>query len=87
MTPVPPPPHVTGQLGRAAGIGAVVLAVFVAIAVAGLFLVLIGAQRSDRPAAPEHYLAPPALSTPSNPGNAVVVARPTSARRPHSTTS
>ena len=68
MTPVSPPPHVTGQLGRAAGIGAVVLAVFVAIAVAGLFLVLIGAQRSDRPAAPEHHRAPPALSTPSNPG-------------------
>jgi hypothetical protein len=46
---------VTGQRGRVAGIGAVALAVFVAIAVAGLFLVLIGARRSDRPAAPEHY--------------------------------
>ena len=42
MTPVPPPPAATGQLGRAAGIGAVALASLVAIAVAGLFLVLIG---------------------------------------------
>jgi hypothetical protein len=76
----------TGQLGRAAGIGAAALAIFVAIAVAGLFLVLIAAQRSDRPAAPEHYRAPPALSRPSNSGNPVVVARPTSARLSHSTT-
>lgn len=86
MTPVPPPPHVTGQPGRAAGIGAVALAVLVAIAVAGLFLVLIGhnpaigrpRRSTTAPASPEHT---------ERPRNAVVVARPTSARRPHSTTS
>ena len=42
----------TNQAEGAARIAAVVLAVFVAIAVAGLFLVLIGADRRDRLVAP-----------------------------------
>jgi hypothetical protein len=69
MTAASPPPEATGQLRRPAGIGAVALAVLIAMAVAGLFLVLIGLRRSDQPAAPEHHLAPPVLSTPRNPTN------------------
>ena len=57
MTPAPLPRDATSQPGRAAGIGAVALAVLVAIAVAALFLVLIGADRSDRLVAPSSDVA------------------------------
>ena len=57
MTPAPTAPDATSQPGRAAGIGAVALAVLVAIAVAALFLVLIGADRSDRLVAPSSGVA------------------------------
>jgi hypothetical protein len=52
MTAPPPTPDATNQADIAARIDAVVLAVFIAIAVAGLFLVLIGADRTDRLVAP-----------------------------------
>ena len=47
-----PTPDAANQADSAAGIAAVVLGVFVAIAVAGLFLALIGAERSGRLVAP-----------------------------------
>ena len=52
MTARPPTPDATNRADSAAGIAAVVLAVFVAIAVAGLFLALIGADRSGPLVAP-----------------------------------
>ena len=48
MTAPRPTLQATNQADSAARIAGDVLAVFVAIAVAGLFLVLIGADRSDR---------------------------------------
>ena len=45
MTHVAPFPHATSQPGRAAGIGAVAFDVLIAVAVAVLFLGLIGADR------------------------------------------
>jgi hypothetical protein len=62
MTPVAPPPRGTSQLERAAGVGSVALAVLVAIDVAGLLLVLIGAERSDRLVAPSSDVADPQLA-------------------------
>ena len=52
MTAPRPILDATNQADGTARIAAVVLAVFVAIAVAGLFLVLIGADRGDRLVAP-----------------------------------
>jgi hypothetical protein len=69
MTPAPLPRDVAGQPGRAAGIGAVALAVLVAIAVAGLFLVLIGADRSDRLVAPNSDVADAQLAKPQAPAS------------------
>ena len=86
MPAASPPPDATGQLGRAAGIGAVALAVLVAIAVAGLFLVLIGVQRSDRPPAPGALRVPASSQHTERPRQPLVVIRSTSARRSESTT-
>jgi hypothetical protein len=69
MTVGPPHPGATGQPGQAAGIGAVAVAILVAIAVAGLFLIEIGEDRTERLAAPEHYPAPGPLGRPSDPGD------------------
>jgi hypothetical protein len=60
----------TSQPGRAAGLGAVALAVLVAIAVAALFLALIGADRSDQVAGliTTARLAPTAREVPQHQG-------------------
>ena len=71
MTPAPLPRDATSQPGRAAGIGAVALAVLVAIAVAGLFLVLIGADRSDRLVAPSSDVAHAQLAKTQAPASAL----------------
>jgi hypothetical protein len=47
MTALPPPLKSRSQRGRAAGIGATALGALVAVGVATLFLVLIGADRTD----------------------------------------
>ena len=52
MTAARPTLDATNRADGTGWIAAVVLAVFVAIAVAGMFLVLIGADRGDRPVAP-----------------------------------
>jgi hypothetical protein len=66
MTPTPLPRDATSQPVTAAGIAAVALAMLVAIVVAALFLVLIGAHRSDQ-AALIITAPPPAVTTPAQP--------------------
>jgi len=58
MTTPRPILDATDAADGAARTAPVVLAVFVAIAVAGLFLVLIGADRSDRLVAPSSRVGP-----------------------------
>lgn len=57
MAAFQPAPDARSQLGKAAGLAAVVLATLVAVAVAALFLVLVGASRRGRLTPPEHYRA------------------------------
>src|SRR5947209_7113451 len=57
MAPGPPPQATRSQPSTAAGLGSVALGTLVAVAVAALFLVLIGASRGDRLTPPEHYRA------------------------------
>jgi hypothetical protein len=57
MAAFQPAPDARSRPGNAAGLGAVVLGMLVAIAVAALFLVLIGASRGGRLGPPEHYRA------------------------------
>jgi hypothetical protein len=54
MATFQPAPDARNQPGNGAGLGAVVLGTLVAIAVAALFLALIGASRGGRLARPEH---------------------------------
>jgi hypothetical protein len=68
MAPTPMPRNATSRPGRAAGVGAVALAMLVAIVVAALFLVLIGADRSDQAARLITTAPPPAATTPMQPG-------------------
>ena len=62
MTAPAPTADATNQADSAVGIAAVVLAVFVAIAVAGLFLALIGADRSGRLVAPSSDVGHPQMA-------------------------
>jgi hypothetical protein len=57
MAPGPPPQPTRSQRSTAPGLGAVALGTLVAVAVAALFLVLIGASRIGRLTPPEHYRA------------------------------
>jgi hypothetical protein len=57
MAPVPPPQATRSQSSTAAGFGAVALGALIAVGVAALFLVLIGANRTGRLTPPEHYRA------------------------------
>src|SRR5436309_3528500 len=57
MAACQPPSDARSQPGKAAGLGAVALGTLVAVAVAALFLVLIGASRTGRLTPPEHYRA------------------------------
>lgn len=55
MARTPPQPDAASQIGKAAGIGGVALGALVALAVAALFLVQIGGNRSGWPGARESY--------------------------------
>jgi hypothetical protein len=68
MNALPPLPDTGSQPAKAAGIGAVALAVVVAIAVAALFLVLIGADRSDQMARLITTAPAPTAVRPTQPG-------------------
>src|SRR5436305_13785864 len=68
MTPAAMSRDATSQPGRAAGIGAVALAVLVAVAVAALFLVLIGADRTDQAARLITTAPAPTAARPTHPG-------------------
>jgi hypothetical protein len=68
MTALPPTPDARSQPGNAAGIGAVALAVLIAIAVAALFLVLIGADRTDQVARAITTAPAPTAARPTQPG-------------------
>lgn len=57
MAAFQPPPDIRSEPGKAAGLAAVVAGTLVAVAVAALFLVLIGASRIGRLTPPEHYRA------------------------------
>ena len=57
MAALPPPLDSSRQRGRAAGIGAVVLGVVVALGVALLFIVVIGADRGQWAGAAAGYSA------------------------------
>ena len=74
MIPVAPPWHAASQPRRAAGIGAVAFAVLVAVVVAALFLVLIGAHRSVQ--APSLITTAPAPARPDRLNPAFRVRRP-----------
>ena len=79
MAAFQPAPDARSQPGKAAGLAAVVLGTLVAVAIAALFLVLIGASRTGRLAPPEHprRRQPP---TDPQPGDPMPVARRTRAR-------
>jgi hypothetical protein len=62
-------PDARSQPGKEAGLGAVVIGTLVAIAVAALFLVLIGASRTGRLTPPEHYHAVANPGQTSNPAS------------------
>ena len=57
MAALQPAPDVRSQPGTAAGLAAVVLGTLVAVAVAALFLALVGASRRGHLTPPEHYRA------------------------------
>ena len=84
-----PAPDARSQPGNAAGLAAVVLATLVAVAMAALLLVLIGASRRGRLTPPEHDRAPanpgqtrnPAIPSPRPAAPVLVFSRGTTRQR------
>src|SRR5947209_17033514 len=89
MTHVPPPQATGRQSSTAAGLGGLALGALVAVAVAALFLGLVGTSRRGRLTPPEHHRAVanpglrrnPAIPSPS-PAAPVLVLAPCTTRQP-----